>query len=186
MGVSLTANGNFRSAQEKLKEKVLHALFAVMKYTEIKRLPLKLVNKVFDTLIPPILPYKSEVWGAYLQHNLNKLDQFNFEKVHLKFCKYYLGVNQKPINDACQAEIGCLPLKLVIENRILSYLLHLQSLDTKNLASKAYKLSVSLAMQNKTSYMRNISKMFDSYRMTHEIKNLDLISKPKITSWMLI
>ena len=138
LGVSLTANGNFRSAQEKLKEKVLHALFAVMKYTEIKRLPLKLVNKVFDTLIPPILTYNSEVWGAYLKHDLNKLDQFNFEKVHLKFCKYYLGVNRKPINDACRAEIGCLPLKLVIEKRILSYLLHLQSLDTKNLASKAY------------------------------------------------
>ena len=41
-------------------------------------------------------------------------------------------------------------------------------------------------MQNKTSYTRNISKMFDSYGMTHETENLDLISKPKITSWMLI
>ena len=28
--------------------------------------------------------------------------------------------------------------------------------------------------------------MFDSYGMTHETENLDLISKPKITSWMLI
>ena len=80
-----------------------------------------------------------------------KLDQFNFEKVHLKFCKYYLGVNRKAVNDACRADLGRLPLKLVIEKRILSYLLHLQSLDTENLASKAYKLSVSLAMQNKTS-----------------------------------
>ena len=42
------------------------------------------------------------------------------------------------------------------------------------------------AMQNKTSYTRNISKMFDSYGMTHEIENLDLILKPKITSWVLI
>ena len=178
--MSLTANGNFTSAQEKLKEKTLHALFAVMKYTEIKRLPLKLANKVFDTLILPILTYNSEVWGAYLKHDLNKLGQFNFEKAHLKSCKYYLGGNRKAVNDACRAELGRLPLKLVIEKRILSYLLHLQSLDTKNLASKAYKLSVSLAMQNKTSYTRNISKMFDSYGMTHETENLDLISKPKI------
>ena len=95
-------------------------------------------------------------------------------------------MNRKAVNDACRAELGRLPLKLVIEKRILSYLLHSQSLDTENLASKAYKFSVSLAMQNKTSYTRNISKMFDSYGMTHETENLDLISKPKITSWMLI
>ena len=157
-----------------------------MKYTEIKRLPLKLANKVFDTLILPIFTYNSEVWVAYLKYDLNKLDQFNFEKVHRKFCKYYLGVNRKVVNDACRAELGRLPLKLVIEKRILSYLLHLQSLDTENLASKANKLSVSLAMQNKTSYTRNISKMFDSYGMTHETENLDLTSKPKITPWMLI
>ena len=186
LGVSLTANGNFTSAQEKVKEKALHALFAVMKYTEIKRLPLKLANKVFDTLILPIFTYNSEVWVTYLKYDLNKLDQFNFEKVHRKFCKYYLGVNRKVVNDACRAELGRLPLKLVIEKQILSYLLHLQSLDTENLASKAYKLSVSLAMQNKTSYTRNISKMFDSYGMPHETENLDFTSKPKITPWMLI
>ena len=40
-------------------------------------------------------------------------------------------------------------------------------------------------MHNKTSYTRNISKMFDSYAMTHETKNLDLISKPKIKSLTL-
>ena len=142
LGLSLTANGNFTSAQEKLKEKALYALFAIMKYTEIKRLPLKLESKVFDTLILPILTYNNEVWSAYLKHDLNKLDQFNFEKVQLKFCKYYLGVNRKAVNYACRAELGHLPLKLVIEKRILSYLLHLQSLDIENLATKAYKLSV--------------------------------------------
>ena len=97
LDVSLTANGNFT------------------KYTEIKRLPLKLANKVFDTLILLILTHNSEVWGAYLKHDLNKLDQFNFQKVHLKFCKVYLGLNRKTVNDACQAELGRLPMKLVIE-----------------------------------------------------------------------
>ena len=86
--------------------------------------------------------YKSEVWCAYLKHDLIKLDQFNFEKVHLKFCKYYLGVNRKAVNDACLAELGRLTSKLFIEKRILTYLLHLQSLDTENLASKVYKLSL--------------------------------------------
>ena len=118
------------------------SVFAVMKYTLIKRLPFKLANKVFDTLVLPILTYNSEVWCAYLKHDLIKLDQFNFERVHLKFCKYYLGVNRKAVNDACRAELGRLPSKLFIEKRILTYLLNLQSLDTENLASKVYKLSL--------------------------------------------
>ena len=57
-----------------------------MKYTEIKRLPSKLANKLFDTLILQFLHITVKYGGAYLKHDLNKLDQFNFEKVRLKFC----------------------------------------------------------------------------------------------------
>ena len=42
-------------AQEHFKEKAIQAMFALRKYTEVDRLPLKTAHKLFDTLIAPIL-----------------------------------------------------------------------------------------------------------------------------------
>ena len=51
-------------AQDYFKDKVIQAMFALKKYTEIDRLPVKTAHKLFDVLIAPILTYNSEVWGA--------------------------------------------------------------------------------------------------------------------------
>ena len=59
---------------------------------------------LFDQLINPILCYCSEVWIAF---DFNKrsfkqpgatakfLDNLDIEKVHVKFCKFILGVNER-------------------------------------------------------------------------------------------
>ena len=68
-------------------------MFALRKYTEVDRLPVKTAHKLFDVLIAPIFTCNSEIWGAYVQHDLGSIDKTPFEKVHLKFCIYYLGVS---------------------------------------------------------------------------------------------
>ena len=54
------------------------------------RLPcdIKMKLSLFDKLVVPILTYGSEIWGIY--------EFKEVEKIHMKFCKYILGVKNKP------------------------------------------------------------------------------------------
>ena len=47
---------------------------------------------LFDSLVVPIIPYSSEVWGIY--------DTKEMDQLHLKFNKYVLGVRQTTSNVA--------------------------------------------------------------------------------------
>ena len=41
------------------------------------------------------LTYNAEVWGAYEKFDFVKWDKSAIEKVHLRYCKSYLGINRK-------------------------------------------------------------------------------------------
>ena len=64
LGIKLTPNGNFTMAQKSLCEKALRAIFKIRKYTNISKLPHRLVSKIFDAAVLPILTYGGEVWGV--------------------------------------------------------------------------------------------------------------------------
>ena len=61
LGTRISSTGNFNVSLEHLKEKALHALFGLRKNTDISRLEPSLACKIFDTMIPPILPYNCEI-----------------------------------------------------------------------------------------------------------------------------
>ena len=90
LGIKLTPNGNFTMAQKSLCEKALRAIFKIRKYTNISKLPHRLVFKIFDATVLPILTYGGEVWGVSKHTNFKKWDQSPAEKTHLKFFKHYL------------------------------------------------------------------------------------------------
>ena len=121
---------------------------------------------IFDTLISPILTYGSEVWGVYLKQDFNKFEKSPTEKVHLRFCKYYLGVNNKTMNIPCWAELARFPMKLVIDRLILKYFNHLLSLPGNTVASQAFLISKSLHERNRACYITNLHKILDMYNMS--------------------
>ena len=103
LGVKISSTGNLQNHRSITKEKAIHALFKVSKTIDFKKLKPKQAEKLFDTLISPIITYGCEVWGVYLKQNFASWDKELTEKVHLRFCKYYLGVNSKSSNSACRS-----------------------------------------------------------------------------------
>ena len=52
---------------------------------------------------------------------------------HLQFCKSHLEVNNKASNIACRTKLGCFPLNITINKKILNYILYIIfSLKMKN------------------------------------------------------
>ena len=124
LGTRLTPTGNFTLAVEHLKEKALHAFSSIRKHTLLTRLNPNNASQIFDTMIFPILSYNSEVWAMYTKQNFKTRDSSPIAKIHLKFCKHYLEVNNMASNVACRAELGKLPLIIPINQKIMSKNLH--------------------------------------------------------------
>ena len=72
--------------------------------TYFSKLKPSLANKIFDTMISPILTYNSEVWGSFVKSDFKSWDNSGIEKTHLHFCKRYLEVHNKSSNVANRSE----------------------------------------------------------------------------------
>ena len=118
LGTRLTPTGNFTLALDHLKGKAMHAFSNIQKHTLLSKLNPNTASQIFDTMIFSILSYNSEVWGMYTKQEFKTWDNSPLEKVHLKFCKRYLEVNNKASNLACRAELGRYPLLIAINQKL--------------------------------------------------------------------
>ena len=63
--MKFSANGNFTNHKENLTEKTKRSFFAARRYLDFLKLPIHIINKLFNTLFFPNLTYCSEVWGIF-------------------------------------------------------------------------------------------------------------------------
>ena len=198
LGIKLTPTANFMLANEQLSEKTPNSLYKIRKYLKLHLLSPKSACKIFDSMVSPILLYNSEVWGAYTNCDFNKWDNTSTEKVHLKFCKLYLGVNRRASNLASRAELGKFPLLNPIYKRIMNYITHIIELPDTSIVKQAFSLSKELFKNGKPSFYSNVTKILkplcpplfrNSDNLETFINNckqynaLELIKEKYISSW---
>lgn len=124
-------------------------------------LPIKLSTKLFDLLIRPVLLYNCEIWfmDDYIstfrsiqrskRNNTNcdilKMeDKYNYEKIHIRFCKSVLGLKKTACNISAKCEIGRHPLTTFIKTQILKYLFRINADNINPLVKEAYYINKSL------------------------------------------
>ena len=132
----------------------------------------KIAEKLFDTPVKPIVLYNSEVWDAYSKGDLGSWDKRPAEKVHLRFCKFYLGVNSKCSNDACRADLGRMPLKLTIDRQIIKFYNHLKSMSSNTIAKQALEISKSISTSNRNCFYSYYRSLIQKYN-----ENIDSCAK---------
>ena len=86
--------------------------------------------------------YGAEVWGIYTFTDLDKL--------HIKFCKYVLGVKQQTSNAAVLGELGRFPLTTVCKEKAIKY--WLKVINSPNSLMHATLLKqINIAQENRIS-----------------------------------
>ena len=133
LGITLTANGSLKTAISNLSTKSTRAILMMRRSIDANALSAWALFKLYDALIEPILTYGSPVWlheseaAGALHHPTNsetffkRLTSDKFEKVHLKFMKWTLGVHRKATNTACYGETGRAPTFIATISRGISY-----------------------------------------------------------------
>lgn len=107
LGITFKYTGNLNSSGQLLMEKGRKAWFKIKKSIGLDNL-CSLLEKLFDTLISPIILYGCEIWGVD-----NKFkDTDPFEHLHVKFIKEILGIHSQATNAACISKLNRYPLKV--------------------------------------------------------------------------
>ena len=133
LGTTISSEGNYSLALDKLKEKAIHALFSLRKRTNLSKLSPFFASKIFDATISPILTYIGEVWCWYTKPDLKSWDSSQIEKTH--------QVSDKASNVACRAELGRIPLVIAINQKIMNYSWYLLSKDNCSVVKQIFLMS---------------------------------------------
>ena len=137
-------------------EKGRKAWFKIKKSVGINN-PCNLLEKLFDSLVVPIILYGSEIWGV--RNNLK--DSEPFEHLQMKFIKEILGVHSKATNVACRAELARTPLKTKIQFSAIKYLEHIVS-SNNTLVNKIY-----VNTENSNTWISTIKDWLDKLGFAH-------------------
>ena len=86
LGLNFNFNGKFTVAKKELYDKGNRAMFSLLRKSRQLQLPIDIQLQLFAVLVKPVLLYGCEVWA----HEGTDI----LEKLHLRFCKYVLGVNK--------------------------------------------------------------------------------------------
>ncbi len=113
LGVIFNYTGYFNKHRQYACSQAQKAMFAVMRKNRYLNLPIDIQLELFDRMIEPILLYGSEVWGF---ESLGII-----EKLHLKYCKYVLGLKSSTPTCMVYGETGRYPLAVKIKQRMISY-----------------------------------------------------------------
>ncbi|XP_062582329.1 uncharacterized protein LOC134244070 [Saccostrea cucullata] len=150
LGIMMKCNRKFNLATAVLIEKARKACFKMKRIIGFDN-PCKLLEKLFDAIVLPVLLYCSEIWGV----DLSSKDISNVENFHLKFIKDILGVHCKTSNAGCLAELKRLPLWSKISLSSIKYWNHLKTSDS--LAFKLYQSTI-----NCNSWTKKLFSILDN------------------------
>ena len=156
LGVSFSSVSSW-SHNEKLRAaKGLRALGSIrtMMY-KIPNINSRVLWKIFDTKIKPILHYGAEIWG----YN----EGSEIERVQIKMCKLILKINSRIPAIAARGELGRAPLKT---NRLylkVNYWLKLIGMSNERLTKDAYKLQLEWSDRNRKCWAFDMKYLLHSY-----------------------
>ncbi len=162
LGVTLKSNGSFSEHIDIVKEKAQKAFYSLIsKSKEWGGFQPRLFLYLWDHTILPILNYASEVWGV---------DEWpKLETLHLKACKYALGVRTNTTTDGVYAELGRMSLQCHRHIRILKFYSRLSKLEPERYASQAFLMLVNDADADRSNWISKTRNL----RTRYEISSLD-------------
>ena len=136
LGVVFSHNGKFGKHVTKRIDKVHNSMYGLLRSIRQLGLPSDLSCHLFDSMVSPIMTYGCEVWG---NQNIDSL-----ETVHMKFCKFVLGVNKSTTNAMVYGELGRHPLQVEITLGILCFWARIVTNECQKLSVMIYKFLYNL------------------------------------------
>ena len=186
LGVLISSNGKLTQAVSSLHRKALGAYFSLRNTVDRRFIDAESLNKLFNTLVSPILMYGCQVWCpttpiiktiinsfrkvSNLNQVLPKIAKFSHEQVHLRHLKYLLGVNKRSSNLASWGETGRFPLIFESMKLSIDYFKRVMNLSPSLLVRAAMNEQICLEL-SWFSNIRDFINCFDDTNLQQHLLN---------------
>lgn len=161
LGVTFHASGKFDIARQDLVDRSMKAMFKLMATFKSAVPSYFTCMHLFDSIVKPILLYGADVCGykvSRFSSLYNELKKDVYEKCHLKYCRFILGVNKRAPNLAIYGDTGRFPILVSTVAQFVKFWHRLAQMDEKNeLLHTAYIYN----MSENTEYKKTIMKLLD-------------------------
>ena len=168
-------SGSFSLASSELYKKGLKAFYKLKGIFGNSSPNSKVALHIFDHTIKPILTYGSDIWGACTKKSRSQtqtLDKtyrdLHAEKLHLKYCKYVLGVHSKASNLATIGELGRFPIENHICESISKFYLHVKGKDPNSLLNQTLQTSIQLHKDGFKSWHSGTEYILNELKLEEE------------------
>ena len=141
LGITISSkNCSLNKTLNNLTVKANRALFSLKTNLNLLKMPIKLLLKIFDTMIEPILLYGAEIWVPAGKYTCDKWDKTEIEQQHTWLLKQTLGLNRSVPNNMVRAKFVRMPLIMNAHARVWNYIKYLKKKVEKPLVQKSYEI----------------------------------------------
>ena len=161
LGITLHKSGSLKTAMDILKTKATRAFFGLKRTVIRSSVSFTAMRTLFDSLIKPVILYGSPIWlptlsvikqivkevkytnslsnPSYSQNFTKKISNLPFEKIHLSFLRWALGVHRKSSTIGMWGDTGRYPLIYQAIKLTLDYYKRVENLKTSSIVSAALR-----------------------------------------------
>ena len=133
LGLLLNVKGNLEVARKDLLDRGLKAMFKLTSLFKVFKPSYLTSVHLFDSVVKPVLLYGADICGFKpIRKMYSAMKNSLFEKCHLKFLRFVLGVNKRAPNIGVYGDTGRLPLSLSANTQFLKNWYRINDVCTKN------------------------------------------------------
>lgn len=182
LGLELNSKGTFKDAIDRLYNKAFRAYMSLKENFSFNNgTPVKVLTKLYETMIQPILLYGCELWGIHgwrlnqvaCIRNFMLSKNNKFEIFHNKFCKQSLGLNNQAPDILAKAELGRYPLMGNIIKHTYCYWQHILNSKSDTLLYKALETCIDMDKKGLVNYFSRIKGMLEILGVKNKIYMVD-------------
>ena len=171
LGVDFHRTGNFKYASQSLCKKGLKASNSLLKVLLAKNLSPRILIKIFDQTILPILTYGSEIWGTFSLQSKTIFDDLgniipekqylntDIEQICLYFYKRLLMVNRNTSKLATLGELGRYPIQITVIIRMLKFRERITELEDNSLLKETLQEQVRTLHTNQHQWLYFVNQI---------------------------
>lgn len=190
LGVIFNQTGNFTMAQTHLSKQGNKAAHSLRKTFLNANTQINTMLHLFDTLVDPIITYGADIWFPYMfmkNKNKNNIDTFfeicmssecPHEMIHIRFCRFLLGVHKKAMWIPVLGELGRFPLGLRMLSKAISYWAHILETKKDSCVRKIYDSMLQNSSEN--SWAQFIQQSLNTLGFNHVWHNQSTLNVHKL------
>ena len=158
LGLQFHLSGKFEIAKQDLADRSMKAMFKLTSYFKETQPSFMTCMHLFDRLVKPVMMYSADICGvrdSKFSSLYKEMKSDIFEKCHLKFCRFILGVNRRTPIAGIYGDTGRYPMYISALTAFVKYWHRLSKCDEKQ--SLLYHAFIH-NNNNNTQWRRDVNK----------------------------